>query len=569
MRRKGSAKGVIFRKSIEGLPRRSAMAKIQESVRFNVTGIKQPIGIPRLACACLSGLLLTASFPVFGKGAIAWVALVPLWVALKNLSAFDGFRMGLLTGMVHYLTLLYWFVPFLNTFGPFPVVICMGILFLLASYLAMYVGLFSMVMAWVGPSITALLFTAPALWVSLEFIRSLLFGGFPWELLGHSQYNALHIIQISDIMGVYGVSFLIMVSNGLLFLLYQHLIQRNWPGQKAGCKQIMVCVLITGTMIGVAWCYGIWRISTVAEMISRAPRKRIAVVQGNIDQTKKWDPAYQISTIEKYFELSKTALPQQPELLVWPETAMPFYFLEQDPLSKMVIEGIQSGATDTLFGSPAYEREAEQIQYFNRAYLVRSDGIVTDEYDKAHLVPFGEYVPLKEWLPFLGKMVEHVGDFSSGAVGDTLDWGEHRIGILICYELIFPFLSRCAVQNGAELLINITNDAWYGKTSAPYQHFSMAVFRTVETRRALVRSANTGISGFIDPVGRVVSETPLFEDAMMAEEVPLMNGQTFYVRFGDLFAIACIIAVLVVIPVGRKIESNRSKNRSGGNNYVT
>jgi apolipoprotein N-acyltransferase len=154
-------------------------------------------------------------------------------------------------------------------------------------------------------------------------------------------------------------------------------------------------------------------------------------------------------------------------------------------------------------------------------------------------------------------MVEHVGDFSTGSVGDTLDWGEHKIGVLICYELIFPFLSRAAVQNGAELLINITNDAWYGKTSAPYQHFSMAVFRTVETRRALVRSANTGISGFIDPIGRIVSKTLVFKDSVIVEDVPLMSGQTPYVRLGDMFAIFCIVATMVILLRG---QTNRIKS---------
>ncbi len=512
-----------------------------------MTAIKQPIGTTRLAYAFLSGLLLTASFPVIGEGAVAWFALVPLLTALGNLSAFDGFRIGLLTGIVHYLTLLYWFVPFLNTYGPFPIVICIGILFLLASYLAIYVGLFSMIIAWTGMSISVLLITVPTLWVSFEFIRSHLFSGFPWELLGYTQYNALHIIQISDIVGVYGISFLILLVNGLLFLLFQHLTKQTWQGQKTGNKQVLACVLLVGVMMGAAWCYGAWRISTIEDRIPRVTQKRIAIVQGNIDQTKKWDPAFQISTIKKYLEMSKTASAHRPDLLVWPETAMPFYFLSHEPLTKMVIEGIQTGATDTLLGSPAYRREAEKVQYYNRAYLVHSDGIIADEYDKSHLVPFGEYVPLKRWLPFLGKMVEHVGDFSKGLAGDTLDWGEHRIGTLICYELIFPLLSRNAVQNGAELLINITNDAWYGRTSAPYQHFSMAVFRAVETRRALVRSANTGISGFIDPLGRVVSKTPLFKDAVLGEDVPLMRGQTAYVRFGDLFAISCIITVLVIL----------------------
>jgi len=528
-----------------------------------MTPLKQPTSITRVTYACLSGLLLTASFPVIGKGAVAWFALVPLLVALRNLSAFNGFRIGFLTGIVHYLTLLYWFVPFLNLYGPFPVVICMGILLLLSSYLAIYIGLFSMAITYIGMSGTSLLFTVPALWVSLEFIRSLIFSGFPWELLGHTQYNALHIIQISDIMGVYGISFLILLSNGLLFLLYQHVTKQGLQGWKTGNKQILACALMVGGTIGVVWCYGAWRIPMMEKRISRAPHKSITIVQGNIDQTKKWDPAYQISTIEKYLGLSKTEPINRPDLIVWPETAMPFYFANHVPLTKMVVDGIQSGKTDVLLGSPAYTREAEQIQYYNRAFLVRSDGIITDDYDKTHLVPFGEYVPLKRWLPFLGKMVEHVGDFSSGSVGDTLDWGGHKIGALICYELIFPSLSRVAVQNGAELLINITNDAWYGKTSAPYQHFSMAVFRTIETRRALVRSANTGISGFIDPIGRIVSKTPLFEDAVIGENIPFMSGQTPYVRFGDIFSISCIIAAIFIMlrEQTNRIKSTRKKNR--------
>ena len=519
----------------------------QQDRQGSVTGKEQPISMTRLAGAGLSGLLLTAAFPAIGKGAVAWFALVPLLAAVRNLSAPNGFRMGFLTGIVHYLTLLYWFVPFLNTYGPFPVITCLSILFLLSAYLAIYVGLFSMVITRLGLSTTAFLFAVPALWVSLEFIRSSLFGGFPWELLGYTQYRALHIIQLSDILGVYGVSFLILLSNGLLFLLYQHVTGAKRQGLRTGNKQVWVCVLGVGGILGIAWCYGAWRIPMMEDGISRARHKRIVIVQGNIDQTEKWDPAYQLSTIEKYLELSKPEPANRPDLLVWPETAMPFYFVNDDLLTNMVIEGIRSGGTDTLLGSPAYAWKDGRIQYYNRAFMVLSDGTIADAYDKAHLVPFGEYVPLKRWLPFLGKMVEHVGDFSTGSVGDTLDWRGHKIGTLICYELIFPFLSRTAVQNGADLLVNITNDAWYGKTSAPYQHFSMAVFRAVETRRALVRSANTGISGFIDPLGRIVSKTPVFENAVLGEDVPLMSGQTPYVRHGDIFAVACIIATMGII----------------------
>ena len=156
-------------------------------------------------------------------------------------------------------------------------------------------------------------------------------------------------------------------------------------------------------------------------------------------------------------------------------------------------------------------------------------------------MPFGEYVPFKKWLPFLGKLVEQVGDFTAGEKGSNLDWGEHRIGMLICYELIFPYLSRENTRNGANLLVNITNDAWYGRTSAPYQHFSMAVFRAVENRRALARSANTGISGFVDPTGKIIAASPIFEEATLTAQIPLMNVSTLYTRFGDWFSLMCVV----------------------------
>jgi apolipoprotein N-acyltransferase len=176
------------------------------------------------------------------------------------------------------------------------------------------------------------------------------------------------------------------------------------------------------------------------------------------------------------------------------------------------------------------------------------------KYDKVHLVPYGEYVPLKRYFPFLGKMVEAVGDFECGRKGQVLLWGCEKIGVLICFEAIFPELARSMVQNGAQLLINITNDAWFGKTSAPYQHLSMVVFRAVENHVAVARAANTGISAFVDPVGRLVDETPLFEEAIRIRSLPVMNHKSFYARHGDIFAIGCILVsvILCVIPVRSK-----------------
>ena len=184
--------------------------------------------------------------------------------------------------------------------------------------------------------------------------------------------------------------------------------------------------------------------------------------------------------------------------------------------------------------------------YYNSAYLLGPSGEVLGKYDKVHLVPYGEYVPLRRFFPFLGKLVEAVGDFESGKQGQVLSFNTEKLGVLICFEAIFPELARAAVRNGAQLLVNITNDAWFGTSSAPYQHLSMAVFRSVENHRAMVRAANTGISAFIDPAGRLLDKTPLFQEAVQTHSLPLMREQTLYARHGDLFAIGCILLCIAI-----------------------
>jgi apolipoprotein N-acyltransferase len=242
----------------------------------------------------------------------------------------------------------------------------------------------------------------------------------------------------------------------------------------------------------------------------------------------------------KYIHLSLLSKDLQPDLVVWPETATPFYFMHDTKLSELVLTGIHEIGADFLIGSPAFTLKNNKIEYYNSAFLVDAAGNVNGRYDKAHLVPFGEYVPMKKWLPFVNKMVEGVGDFDTGENGRTIKWQKSSIGILICYEIIFPTLSRAMVQNNASLLVNITNDAWYGRSSAPYQHFSMSVFRAVENRRSIIRAANTGISGFIDPSGSVIETTQIFKDAVITQKVPMLQVETLYSRFGDVFAMTCL-----------------------------
>ena len=499
--------------------------------------------------AILSGLLLTGAFPKIGLDWLAWIALVPLLYAIREYSAGAAFRLGFITGLVHFLSLLYWLVPVMRTYGYLPLVLSACILLLLAAFLALFVAGFAAVLTAAGRNPAACLTRVPLIWVALEYIRSFIFSGFPWELLGYSQYKRLLLIQISDLLGVYGLSAFIAFANGAVFITLLYGVKTRW--QCAAITKRLATGSVIALVVGVALIgsYGHWRLKTIDNLITISPKTRIAVIQGNIDQAVKWDPAFQKDTIKKYNQLSASVIKQRPDLIVWPESATPFYFLYNIAPSEMVFEGIRQTATAYLIGSPSFVRKDDLVEYYNSAYLIVPEEKTMGKYDKTHLVPFGEYVPFKKWLPFLGKIVAQVGDFRAGKVGRTLPWRRERLGVQICYEIIFPGLARAMAANGASILINITNDAWFGKTSGPYQHFSMTVFRAVENRRSLARSANTGISGFIDPAGRILTATPLLQTAAATQTLPLLTTKSVYTRIGDLFAQACLALVLLIAVV--------------------
>ena len=513
-----------------------------------------------IVLAALSGALLTCSFPKIGWDWLAWIALVPLLYALKDLPPGRAFRIGFIAGLVHFLSLLYWLVPVMRTYGYLPAYLSVSVLFLFAAFLALFIASFTAALAALARKPAWCLPMIPLLWVSLEFIRSFLFSGFPWELLGYSQYKRLPLIQISDILGVYGLSALIAGVNGALFIALLYFTGKRWQNTAATKRLAAGSIIALLAGVALTWSYGNRRMKEIDELIAAAPKARIAVAQGNIDQLVKWDPAFQIATIKKYNRLSASLSQQRPDLIVWPESAAPFYFLYDTKPTELVFEGIEQTKADYLIGSPSFVRAGNSVEYYNSAYLICPAEKKVAKYDKTHLVPFGEYVPFKKWLPFLGKIVAQVGDFRGGKKGRTLAWRDQQLGIQICYEIIFPGLSRAMVKNGASLLINITNDAWFGKTSGPYQHFSMTIFRAVENRRALARSANTGISGFIDPAGRILASTELLQEAAATKTLPLMQEKSVYTRIGDLFAMGCLgLAVLVTLIELVRRKTNRRK----------
>ncbi len=506
-----------------------------------------------MAAAALSGLLLTAAFPKVGFDLLAWVALVPLLWAIDGTPWKTAFRIGFVFGLAHFVSLVYWVVPTMQTYGHLPVFLAFPILFIFAAYLALYPALFSVGMARVSRQPAMIWPAAALLWTAQEFLRARLFTGFPWELLGYSQFGRVHLIQVADVAGVYGVTFLVALVNGALYLLWRAVAGRvSDPGLKR--RSAAVAVAVSAAAVAGTWGYGALRLAAVDEAAASAENVRVSLIQGNIAQEIKWDRKFQLQTTEKYARMSEGVKKKSPDLVVWPETATPFYFPFHPTLSKIVLEAVKKTGADFLIGSPSFREKGGKLSYFNSAYLVAKDGTVKDRYDKVHLVPFGEYVPFKRYLPFLGKIVDQVGDFRAGPAGKTLKWRGRRLGVLICYESIFPGLSRAEASAGADLLVNITNDAWYGRSSAPFQHFSMAVFRAVENRRPLVRAANTGISGFIDAAGRVSGTTPLFVDAALTRSVALSAIRAPYTRIGDLFAGLCLAAALAALfmPGARK-----------------
>lgn len=491
-------------------------------------------GAPPEALAILSGLLLTAAHPPGSLSWTAWVALVPLLVAVRGRHPRAAFRIGLIAGLSHYLTLLYWVIVVLAHYGGMSLWVSTGPLLLLATYLALYPAVYALLVSRLPRAFAA--FWGAGFWTALEYLRAHLLTGFPWSLLGHTQYASLHWIQVADLCGVYGISFLIAAANGAI---YEALFCRETRRQAAFALQTAACVLL----LGATWGYGAHRLSPGPSLAPAPNPFRVALVQANVDQAVKWNPAFQMKTLETYATLSRSTRFFRPDLVLWPETALPFFFQEPDPLSERVRELPRELQSALLFGSPAYRRQGNRTRYYNRGYLLGPDASRTQHYDKVHLVPFGEYVPLKRWLFFVSRLVPAAGDFDPGSRLEPLRRGRLSAGVLICFEAIFPSLARRHVQNGANVLVNLTNDAWFGLTSAPYQHLAMSVFRAVENRRYLLRAANTGISAVIDPAGRIRTRSSLFEKAVLTASIRLASGtSTLYTRHGDIFALLLSIA---------------------------
>jgi apolipoprotein N-acyltransferase len=492
----------------------------------------------------ISGLLVVLCFPTIDFFFLAWIALVPFLISLYNKNPREAFYAGIIFGVPYFFGTQYWIYHSINHYGGVPFLASIAIIFLLCLYLSLYTGIFALLFSLnFKSSRLPVPFFAPSLWVALEFLRSYVFTGFPWSSIGYSQYKFLSIIQIADITGIYGVSFLIIAVNDAVaeLLLIRRRI-RAMPLFPMSLSVVWVSFLLL--FVSASFVYGQWRISQERP----GPVIRASVIQGNIEQDRKWDPVYQDAVMTAYSDLSLQAVSSSPSLIVWPETSVPFFFgTNREYTEKLTLLQNQLNAY-LLFGSVLVkEKGKERKRLSNSALLLDKTGNVTYVYDKIHLVPFGEYVPLQRVLFFIDKLVVGIGDYIRGDRYEIAETPFGGFATVICYEVIFPGLVRKFYLKGGNCIVNITNDAWFGRTTGPYQHFSMAVFRAVENRKPLIRAANTGISGFIDSSGRILAKTPLFQKTFLTATLKTDSTESFYTKYGDLFSYFCIVSTILLL----------------------
>lgn len=480
----------------------------------------------RISLLVVAGALGALGFPRTDWWLFPWVWLAPVLCCALARSPRGALADGWLAGTVFFIVLLRWLDYTFLSYSAIPWPLGWLPIALLAAYCGLYTGAVAAGVAWLRPRIGAgwALAMTPVLWVAGEWIRGHLMGGFPWGLMGYSQHGVLPVIQVAELAGVYGVSFLMISLSAAVAAVVGLGWRRALPGTLAATA-LLLCSLGFGLSV-----LGGENRATGEHQESVG----VAVIQPSIEQTIKWDPVHQAEVMAIHERLTRDAARSRPALIVWPETAAAI-FLRADAqlLARLTaLSGVLG--TPLLIGSIDRE-EGPRGKFLNSAFLLTGQGIRA-KYDKIQLVPFGEYVPLGWLIGFVRSWAEFISDFAAGKTETIFPLPGAPFGTVICYEVIFPELFRGFVAGGASFMVNITNDAWFGRTSGPWQHLGMLPLRAVEHRVAIARAANTGISTFVEPSGRVSGLLPLFERGLLHHRVVLRARTTLYTRLGDWLA---------------------------------
>jgi len=497
----------------------------------------------------LSGALTAAAAPKFGLSFFAWISLIPLIFIIINKKPAQSFLLGLIAGISCNSILIYWIPSVPAHYGNLSLGISIVIYIIFVLFLALYWAFFCLVLAKISQSFPKLVFfLTPFLWVSLEYILTHFLTGFPWGLIGSTQHSNIWFIQLATITGVYGLSFILILFQSMF--VYSMRYNRKMPFFSA-----LALVLIIHL--------GGWL--SVKKITPHENSFTAAVIQGNVSSDIYWD---QISTLQvwdlfdQHLELSQKADEGGADLIIWPEFSVPLCFscsygYYQDFKEKL-FQFVQEKDCTILIGTNEQTGSPGSVNYYNTA-LCLSPNLSQSQYHKMHLVPFGEYTPYKKIFSFIEKMTHAIGEITPGTEYNLHQFKELKFGSPICYEIIFPDLVRRFVKKGAHFLTTITNDGWYGKSSAPYQHYSMAVLRAVENRRFLLRAATTGISGIIDPYGRILSQSQLMTQTHLSGVISPSEKLTFYTRFGDVlpFLSLTLSAVFLILALVKSIHERK------------
>jgi apolipoprotein N-acyltransferase len=495
----------------------------------------------RFLLALVSALLLVLSFPKFDLGFVAWVALVPFLVGIKGSNLKASLGLSYLAGICFFMGVFSW----INAVK--------GVTLLHFSIMGVYLGIYFLIFGLFlhiihKKSAVPFLFTAPSLWVTIEYLRSHVGAfGLPLALLGHTQHHNPPLIQIASYMGAYGVSFVVVMANAAIADLIAYWVGRKQGTQTFGAQYNPVYGgLITLAIIAISWIAGY---KSIPPALSGKPFS-IGVVQGNVPSDTKWKRQNRDQILSKYRTLSEEVSKSKPRLIVWPEASTPGFVLNDKSLYSQISQVIELLNTHVVLGSAEFPKFSKTKAKFgksgNTALLFSPEGKVIGQYVKIGLVPFGEHVPYEGIIPWPEFIVaSSTNSYIAGSELTLFEADGTKFGTLICSEMMYPELSRGMVKKGAEFLVNISNEAWFGKSAFPYQFFSICVFRAVENRVNVVRSTNTGISSFIDPYGRVMARLSnegkeLFVEGTLTREIVTSPAGTFYTRHGDLFAYACI-----------------------------
>ncbi len=478
-----------------------------------------------MIAAVLSGVLSALAFPKFGFSFLAWLSLIPLLWALSRKGSKGGFLPAFTAGLFFFGILLYWIPDVPAHYGGMPYWLCLLVYLALIAYLALFWGLFGTVFVRVRRVYPIAVFAlAPLLWIASEFLMTYALTGFPWGILGTSQFRNLYLIQTASLAGVYGVSFLLVLLQSTFVLAVRK--------RKKGPFFAALALLV------LAHAYGLFVLKRGS--VDESGAFKVSVIQGNVSSDIYWSSVsydFVRSLFDDHMELTDRGVRDGSGLVVWPEFSVPLCFSCDESYYVSLRTELENYAERTrtalLLGTNERAGSPADPLYFNTALCLHPD-LSRTRYAKMHLVPFGEYVPYKKVFFFIEKVTHAIGEITPGPGPQLHRYRDHGFGSPICYEIIFPRIARTFVREGADFLVTITNDGWYGKSSAPYQHWAQAVFRAVENRRFLVRAATTGISGFVDPFGRILAQSPIGVRTVLTENVVPNGNLSLYARTGDV-----------------------------------